>query len=219
MSDRHEAPLTDEDLVGFLSAHASMRCEFGRLALVAATASDPGHIALIEEQITLTTNCLHHHHTSEDTELWPRLRTRAPQRRADLDELEAEHAVVDPLIEQIRDTSLPLGVRAEVLAELQAVLEEHLDHEEAVALPLVCSHLARSEWEALGKRVIEETPREVLPLMLGMCASAIDEQRRAALLAQMPPPARDLFEQVWWPSYEQRFAALYGAEAPAVQAA
>jgi len=214
-----EAPLTDADFVGFLSAHALMRREFGRLATVAGGAGEPAHAALVEDQIALVTNLLHHHHTTEDTMLWPRLRAAAPQSSGDLDELEAEHALVDPLIEQIRDTSLPLAERASVLATLQQALCDHLDHEESVALPLIKAHFTRAEWEEGGRRVIAETPKEVLPLMLGMCISSIESTQRAAMLAQLPPPVRELFERAWWPAYEQRFAALYGTELQAELAA
>lgn len=213
-----EAALTDEDFAGFLSAHASMRVEYGRLAGAARTAADPARIELIEEQISLATSCLHHHHTSEDNDLWPRLRQRAPESRGELEELEQEHAVVDPLIARVSDRSIPLRERAGDLATLEAALNVHLDHEEAVALPLIKAHFTRSEWEAMGVKILAEM-REVLPLILCMSASALTEGERSAIQSHLPEAVQALFTTVWWPAYERRFTTLYGPElAPAIAA-
>src|SRR3954471_1332449 len=74
-----EQPLTQQDLAGFLIAHAGMRQEFALLAEVAAAPRDAEHAALIDDQITLVCETLHKHHTGEDDEIFAMLRERAPQ--------------------------------------------------------------------------------------------------------------------------------------------
>src|SRR4051794_8376237 len=210
----NHTPLTEADFAGFLIAHAGMRHEFGRLATAARTATDPSRVALIEDQIVLVTETLHHHHAGEDDELWPRLRARVPAAVPELDALESEHDVIDPLIAAATDTSVPMAARAEVLQELHEHLNAHLDREERVALPLFAAHITRPEWEALAARMERETDRRRTPLLFGWLASCGTPEQCTAALAGAPVIGRVLFRLFWWPSYQRRFRALYNVEAP-----
>lgn len=79
------------------------------------------------------------HHSVEDTHLWPRVRRAAAGRPAGLallDEMEAEHAQIDPLLAVV-DRALVGSVSnlAANVAGLASALEWHLKHEEDAALP------------------------------------------------------------------------------------
>lgn len=211
-SDVRSAPL---DLSGFLLAHAGMRQEFGLLATVAAGPLDAERAALAEDQIAMVLHVLHHHHTGEDDTIWPLLRTRVPAAAADLDQLEADHGRIDPLLTAAGDTARPLPERAPVLAELHELLNAHLDREEATAVPLIRRHVTAAEWDALTERAIAETGKRNVPKVYGWYASAASDEQRAEALGTVPPLVRVLFRLFWWPAYQRRARRLYGAAAPA----
>ena len=205
---------TEPDLTGFLLAHAAMRQEFGLLAEVATQPLDAKRAALFEDQVALVLDVLHHHHTAEDDTIWPALREREPAARAGLDELEADHEAIDPLISAAGDRDLPLAERAGVLRDLHERLNAHLDREEAHAVPLIRKHVTVAEWEALAKRAAKETGRNI-PKVYGWYASAVDGERVKEALRTVPPPVRVLFRLFWQPAYNRRARRLYGAPTPA----
>jgi hemerythrin-like domain-containing protein len=203
------------ELSGFLIAHAGMRQEFGLLAKVAAEPLDADRARLVEDQLAMVLDVLHHHHTAEDDAIWPTLTRLVPAAAADLAVLESEHARIDPLIAAAGDTSRPLAERAPVLAELHQLINAHLDREEATAVPLIREHFPMPEWEALSERAIEETGRRRIPTVYGWYYSSAGEELRAAALATVPGLVRVLFRLFWWPAYQRRARRLYGAHAPA----
>lgn len=202
------------DMSGFLIAHAGMRQEFGLLATVAAEPLDPDRAALVEDQIAMVLENLHHHHTTEDDTIWPTLLARVPAAAADLQVLEAEHARIDPLISAAGDTTRPLPERAPALAELHELINAHLDREEATAVPLIRAHITVAEWDAVTERAIAEAGRRKVPTIYGWYASAASDELRAEALATVPGIARVLFRLFWWPAYQRRARRLYGAGAP-----
>jgi len=204
---------TEPNLTGFLLAHSAMRQEFGMLAEVAGQPLDERRAALFEDQVAMVLEVLHHHHTAEDDTIWPALRKRHPTARAGLDELEADHDAIDPLIRAAGDRNLPLAGRAAVLRDLHERINLHLDREEAVAVPLISKHITVTEWDALGKRAVKETGRRI-PDVYGWYASAVDEPRVAEALRTVPVPIRILFRLAWQPAYRRRARRLYGSATP-----
>src|SRR5699024_6303816 len=96
-------------------------------------------------------DCLHHHHTAEDTLYWPVLLRAVEARGTDADRAEVramsdEHAEIDPLLRAWADgfsavVEHPCEEHRNALdiriTGLREVLGEHLRHEETVVLPLV----------------------------------------------------------------------------------
>ena len=208
----HEAPDLEPDLSGFLIAHAGMRREFGRLADAARRPFDTDRLGLWEQQVALVLDVLHHHHTAEDDTIWPTLRMRAPEAIETLDELEAQHGLIDPVIDRAGDATRPVTERADALQELHELINAHLDLEESVAVPLIRRHVTVAEWEALGERAVADMGRRRIPTIYGWYASAGSEQAVADALASVPAVARFLFRVLWWPAYRRRARRLYGAE-------
>ncbi|CCH76794.1 conserved hypothetical protein [Nostocoides japonicum T1-X7] len=99
---------------------------------------------------------LHHHHSGEDTGLWPLLRERsAPEDVATLDAMEAEHEEIDPLLTACAAGLTRLAdhadedARAALVVRLVAARESlgrHLAHEETAAMALVQRHLTQADW-------------------------------------------------------------------------
>ena len=204
------------DLSGFLLAHRAMRQEFGLLAEAALQPFDIARRRAFEEQVEMVLYVLHHHHTGEDTEIWPVLRERVPVARPDFDLLEAEHEQLDPLFRVVGDTTVPMAERAAALAEIHVLINAHLDREERVAVPLIREHFPVEEWEALGRRVQKSFGLRRVPHIFGWIASAGSEQQVADALAEVPGPMRFLFKRFWQPAYARRAQLLYGTRNPAL---
>jgi len=204
-------PLERRDLAGFLITHAGMRQEFGLLTEVARAPRDAAHAKLIEDQVALVADTLHKHHTAEDDAIFAMLDERVPEIRDEIARLEDEHAAIDPLLQRVTDTTIPLPDRAGTMAELHVLINAHLDREERVAVPRIYTDITRAEWDALADRAMKETNRRRLPVVFGWVASAASDEHRAVALANVPAIPRVLFKLFWWPAYQRRYAALYGS--------
>jgi iron-sulfur cluster repair protein YtfE (RIC family) len=150
---------------------------------------------------------LHTHHTAEDKALWPRLADVAwPSERRILDEMEAEHAALDPRVDRI-DAAIVHGNGAALASELAALgkgLAEHMIHEETEALPLLDRRLGKGGWDAFTERVRSmqggiKGAAEYLPWVLEGATGPVE----SAVLKMLPPPARLLYRRVWEPRYRK----------------
>jgi hypothetical protein len=201
--------ITSEELSGFLAMHQGFRAEFGRLAVACRAPRDAAHESLLQEQLALVLDVLHHHHTHEDRHLWPYLLKCSPGSAADLDLLEAEHEVLAPLIDAAHDASTPMSERANVLDELNRLLNAHLDHEERVGVPLMLEHLTPEIVRSDARRAESDIGRRRMPVVFGWLASCLDDAQLAFAVQQQPRLVRTMFRWFWWPSYERRVRQLY----------
>jgi hypothetical protein len=201
--------ITDEELSGFLAMHQGFRAEFGRLAAACRAPRDAAHEALLEEQLALVLDVLHLHHTHEDIHLWPYLLERSPESAWELDTLELEHEILVPLIDAAGDSSIPLPQRVAVLDRLHRTLNDHLDHEEAVGVPLMLAHLTPDMVRSDARKAQREIGPRRMPTVFGWLASCLDDEQLAIALGQQPKLVRTLFRWFWWPSYERRLRQLY----------
>jgi hypothetical protein len=147
---------------------------------------------------------LHVHHLAEDEAIWPLLREKAlgPEEVAVLDMMEAEHGMIDPLLDRVdaaADAESPdLGPSVKAAA---AALTAHMEHEEAHALPLVETHLGPEGWKHYVKYLLKTQglagAAEFLPWVL----DGLSAVSRAKVLGQLPAPARPLVRWVFVPRY------------------
>ncbi|MFE5584791.1 hemerythrin domain-containing protein [Kitasatospora sp. NPDC056531] len=196
------------DLTMMYAAHQAFRRDLARLTSAAKGGTDSDRQAfatgwsLVKSYLTI-------HHKAEDDALWPAIRRHLPGREQDLatlDALEAEHTELDPLMHAI-DTELA-GDDAQRLAgladQLSTALIDHLDHEEAQALPLVVDLLTKQEWSAFGADQRRQLGPEGASTFIPWLLDGASEQTRAAVLATLPPPARGAYQQTWRAAYEQQ---------------
>jgi hypothetical protein len=147
------------------------------------------------------------HHTAEDVALWPALREKVtgPEEAAVLDEMEMEHAQLEPLLERL-DKSLAANDTTTALETTQVLtdaLTGHMRHEETQALPLVEKHLGEPGWRAFG-RYFRKTQglrggAEFFPWLL----DSAPEPTRTHVLSMFPAPVRLLYRRVWAPRYQR----------------
>jgi iron-sulfur cluster repair protein YtfE (RIC family) len=139
------------DLTLMVAFHDAFRRDLGHLARAASRR--PAELAGWE----LFKTELHIHHTAEDQDLWPRMRTHLadrPDQLALLQAMQDEHARIDPLLDVV-DGALAdpdgghqrLGGTVDALA---SELHRHLRHEERDVLPLIDQSLTPAEWQAFG---------------------------------------------------------------------
>ena len=156
--------------------------------------------AALRERWARFAEVLHHHHSVEDDHLWPALRRHAETRGhvqdvALLEDMEAEHEVIDPALTAVRaafddmcahpcaDHRNALDIR---LAAVQDSLQEHLAHEEGQALPMLQRTLSVGENESFEEEVARAYPLRVVPFVMCWALHELPEEGRQRLLAQAP---------------------------------
>src|SRR6266511_5568997 len=164
--DPRSMPMTSDttshlDLTLMVAFHDAFRRDLAHLARIAsrrrAQLEEPKRRTAVLAGWELFKTELHIHHTAEDHDLWPRMRTHLADRPDELALLQAmqdEHARIDPLLEAVdgafadRDGGHQrLGDTVDALA---TGLHGHLTHEERDVLPLIDRSLTPAEWQAFG---------------------------------------------------------------------
>ncbi|MFJ1586788.1 hemerythrin domain-containing protein [Streptomyces sp. NPDC088197] len=195
------------DFTMMYAVHDAFRRDLGRL--VTAADHKAGSPRAFKEGWKNFTYYLDIHHTAEDTTLWPAMRGRIgsdPERVALLDAMEAEHAVLDPLIAAV-DARLAAGDTAGLsqdVERLRDALTSHFDHEEDAGLPLVGAVVTAKQWDAFGaeqrRQVGTKGAATFFPWLLDSAPAATEQK----VLALVPPPVRFLFRKTWRPRYEKQ---------------
>ncbi len=180
------------DLSGMYVAHHAFRRDLDRFA--AAARNTP--VDDVRTWRSLATRwarfgaVLHHHHTTEDTAIWPPLLAAvdtagdAAGRRI-LEAMEAEHEVIDPQLAACgaafdamafaphKDAKERL---AGLVARTRELLAEHLRHEETEALPLVQRHLAAEAWAEAERVAGSGMSVRQLGFLVPWAAEGLDRQ-------------------------------------------
>lgn len=204
--------LTDNDMEIMRILHNAFRRDAARLASVAqvyGTVDEETHDALLLGWHGFSRS-LHHHHTIEDDQIWPRLRAKLadrPDELAVLDDMESEHSLIDPALEAVEkafdDRECSRDEVAGRIDDLLTLLRGHLAHEEKDAFPLIRGWLTTQEWAALNRASMKELSLSEIaqlgPFILD--GAPPDDVRR--VLSELPPPLR-LVHRFWWTPRYQR---------------
>jgi iron-sulfur cluster repair protein YtfE (RIC family) len=162
---------------------------------------------------------LHHHHTAEDELLWPLLLERVELERGFVLRAEEQHERVHELLELVHVQVVPFRATARAadreglastLAELDAVLREHMADEERDILPLVEAHLTVAEWEALGERARSGIPKDRLLVQLGWILQGLSPDERREFLRTMPLGPRVAWRLVGRRAWAKEHDRVYG---------
>jgi hemerythrin-like domain-containing protein len=171
--------------------------------------------AFVEELAT----GLHQHHTTEDELLWPVLLERVQLDRGAVLCAEEQHERVHELLEVVHVELVPFRAAArapdrdalaDTLAELAAVLGEHMADEERDVLPLVEQHLSVAEWTAVGASARAKIPTDRLLVQLGWMLDGLPAGERRAFLRHLPVPARIAWRLVGRRNWAKERSAVYG---------
>ena len=148
---------------------------------------------------------LHLHHSVEDSHLWPRLQRAVtePGDFALLEQMEAEHALIDPLLAAV-DAAVadPSGSGlAEALRELSTALGHHLAHEEEDALPLIQSVLTPADWKAFADEMRRRQGLKGAAVYVPWILDGAPAAERRRFLGALPAPVTLLNRLLWQPRY------------------
>jgi len=196
------------DMTLMYAMHNALRRDLEHIAKVTANVDDdPRRILAGAVGWEIFKKALRIHHGAEDEALWPVMRQTLAGRPDDLallDAMDAEHAVIDPLIEAV-DAALAdpdsgserIGARTDALA---STLRTHLKHEEDEALPVIEVSVTPEQWQHYGmvhaSRTGPDGPR-LTPWML----DGADEKTVAMTLGMLPEPVRAMYRDQWQPAY------------------
>lgn len=206
------APLTDDDMQIMRILHNAFRRDGARLAAVAqryGTQDPETHDALLLGWHGFSSG-LHHHHTIEDTHIWPLMRRKLADRPDDLavlDAMEAEHAKIDPALDALErafdDRDAGRDDVAGRIDDIVVLLQSHLAHEERDAFPLIRQVITSREWAVLNRTAMKELSfGEIAQLGPYIVDGAPPEDVRR-VLAELPAPLR-LVHRLWWnPRYQR----------------
>lgn len=174
-------------------------------------------------------HALHNHHTAEDEGLWPMLLERAAANRDDdaravLEAMQAEHARIDPVLEECeegfaRQADRPTeAVRSALEHSLDAasgLLSGHLGHEERDAMALVQRYMSEADWQYIEQHHFRPAykPRDILWVVAWTAIGLPIEVHRRALNSGGLP-----IKVVWWLTrgrFRRAQAAVFGKRPPA----
>jgi len=181
------------DMTMMYAFHDALRRDLGRIAQMETRTDGWDLFELL----------LHVHHTAEDDELWPVVREAVADRPDDLELLRAmieEHAALQPLLGTI-DEALDRGDSApQARAQLATRLQEHLEHEEQGALPLVDETLSVDQWMQFGQAAAQRVGPN-MPNYLPWLLDGADEDTTVRVLGVMPEPVQQTYRNDWQPAY------------------
>jgi hemerythrin-like domain-containing protein len=149
---------------------------------------------------------LDNHHTAEDEDLWPLLRSKLsdPADLAEVDAMVEEHRRIPDALIKV-DTALRGDGDLLVPArDLSTVVRDHLEHEEREVLPLIERNLTRAEWRKFLVTERGRRPAKERPQFLTWILDNATEQDAAAVLTELPPPARVVYRRVLRPRYNRQ---------------
>ena len=207
------------DLSMMFFLHSAFRRDLDRLATAVEGLADGARQRGQElaERWDFVGEALHHHHTCEDEHLWPLARRKAPESASVLDEMQAEHRTIDPLLARVGDGFRRLAagdesVRPALAADLRALhgtLSDHLAHEERDAVPLLARTLTEGELQAFAHSQRKAMKLSQVTMFVPWVLEGLPDPDRRKVLSSFPPPLRMLARRRWVPRYEKASAAIW----------
>lgn len=186
-------------------------------ALFQSTTDDPARAALVANFYDNVLAFLDAHHDGEDALVFPLLVERCPGDRARIEEIAGQHQGVHGLLETAKGSVAAFagapddGTRqaaATALTDLDGTLGTHLDVEEEEIVPLASVHMSPEEWGALPGHGMAHFTGDKIWLILGLIRENMTDEQRAAMLAHMPPPAVDMWQNMGNAAFDQMIAEV-----------
>lgn len=200
----------EDRFVAMSAAHEAFRRDLEAMAEVATSANlrDPARHASIMSGWQVFKNQLLIHHKHEDDFLWPRMRERLARSESaisTLDEMEAEHELIDPLLAAVEGAfDSPDGQDvAGMIDELGTELSSHLGHEEREAMPMITESITDREWRQVVSAIRKATPISSAAEFMPWLTDQMSETETKRILSILPAPARLIYRRIWKPRYDQ----------------
>jgi iron-sulfur cluster repair protein YtfE (RIC family) len=200
------------DMTEMFAVHDCLRHEFARLPLTvkAVADGDADRAGVVGGHVMMMTAMLHAHHEGEDLLVWPLLEERSPEHAGLVETMVSQHEDMVMLIATAQEQAVAWMAtpgaheRARLhttLIALEKALLHHLAVEEQDVVPLISRDLTHEEYAAVGAHSRASLTPEQLAIGLGFILADTTAERGEAILAGMPPEAREGFEQFGRPVY------------------
>ena len=201
------APAGPADMRMMYVLHHGFRRDLARFASAArfTPTADRATWEALLRRWDLFAALLHDHHEKEDDVLWPYLRDRAAQVEdlgalRLLEEMEAEHTVIDPLLANTRRALEEAAARPDavdrdalvaLLEQAATELDDHLAHEERDAIAILQQYVGGEEWAELERTKFRGGLKPgVLMNMLPWAVEDLPASVTTPLLAEAGAPFR-----------------------------
>lgn len=199
--------------------HAAVRRDLTRMeaALRAFPDGDVGRAHGLQRAWETLWRQLHHHHTGEDTYVWPYLKSLGVLDPELLDDMEREHRAMGSAMTAataaIDDLALtPTADRALVAADLVAraheVTDLHLVHEETDVVPVITERNETAEWKATEKQ-LRKAPPAFAGEFFAWVQDGADPETAAALRTLVPAPVTFLMPRLFGRRYVREVAPVW----------
>jgi hemerythrin-like domain-containing protein len=185
-----------------ITVHTIMRrgTELVADAFARLSTGDPVDTKTLAGTARWLTAFVHHHHASEDDLFWPVLREQFPEAVGKLDELTAEHEVLDAELGGLTTAVDALAAGGPAAAEaasrgaaaaatVRDTLAHHLDTEEP-ALAGLMPQVRDAEITRLRKAIVDGAPRSGPDLVFGLLEDPARPAGYQEFVANFPPPVR-----------------------------
>jgi hypothetical protein len=208
------------DLTHFFAIHRKMRIDTRRFARAVETATVDdrrGRLGPLSRWAKGFAFELDEHHFVEDTYFFPELSERIPSARATLDELDADHRVVDDISSRwtevaarLADASTPFeSAKAEALemaVGVRDLLQRHLDIEDRDILPLYWRNYTADEFDRVYQRAVKGGKKKGISFVVPWNVLCLEPADQTTLIELAPAPLKI----VWWLT-RRRFRQLEAA--------
>jgi hypothetical protein len=196
------------DLTHFFAIHRKLRVDTRRFARAVETATVDdrgGRLTPLARWAKGFAFELDEHHFVEDTYFFPELRDRIPSAGAFLDELEADHRVVDDILTRWTGVARALATRSvpfatakdeavEMAVTLRDLLQRHLDVEDRDVLPLYWRNYRPAEFDAVYQQAVGGGKKKGLAFVVPWNVECLEPADRTTLVERAPVPLKVL----WW---------------------
>jgi hemerythrin-like domain-containing protein len=207
------APMTMNRVI-----HGAVRRDLARLdaALAAFPDGDIDRAQGLTRAFANLRTELTHHHEGEDAHIWPML-AGAGVDGGLLETMESEHASMSAALAETDATmstfaasgsAADAAAARESLLRTRAVVEQHLDHEEADLEPQLQKHLDSPEWKAVEKKLRSQPPA-VAGSFFAWVTDGMDNPERSYLRSTVPGPVIFVLSRVLGRRYNKEVAPVW----------
>lgn len=210
-------------LEGYLLTHTAVRRHLTNFVKQAeqlknVTAENAGKL---QKWFQLYWKIVEEHHLAEDNTAFPVLAQRDPVFAEKLEQLTADHHLIDELVVQINgrleqvqkttENDQPETAYQEfvqIAKRMQQEMFAHLDREEACFIPSVTEYLTPEEQMAAEEEIFKEMGFDHLALLFPWIFDTLQGEEYNHAYAGLPEPLKDMYDRAWRKQYAQITAAF-----------
>jgi hemerythrin-like domain-containing protein len=214
--------MTEPQLTMNRLIHAAVRRDLARLSTALETFRD-GDTARARDLDRAFVNLrreLTHHHEGEDTHIWPMLE-KAGVEPTLLHTMESEHHAMAEALSEAGAAMTALATSGSAAAadaarvsvvRTQAVVEQHLSHEEKDLEPHMHKFEETPEWKAVEKKLSRQPPSVAGPFFAWL-TDGMSGEHRAFLRSLVPAPVVTVLAKVFGRRYNRDIASVWSPRA------